>query len=160
VQRSLRYIMSPRIVGELCNREDLAPAHWLAGGPRAEVLLEPCVHSLRLSICAWVESGREILLHSQCFTHLAGKGRCEAWISIRDDSFGKSKPRHEVFQILVGYTWSIDRLVTWDELCCLRASLIDNCEDRVEALRFGKVCDQIQRDVLEGSFHDRGVKTL
>ena len=56
------------------------------------------------------------------------------WVVVRDDTFRESEPGHKVFQILVGNTWPIDRFVTWDKLCCLRASLIDDGEDGVEAL--------------------------
>jgi len=51
------YIVSPQVVGKLCDRKDFAPACWLTGSPWAQILFEPRIHVFCLSVGTWMEGG-------------------------------------------------------------------------------------------------------
>jgi hypothetical protein len=90
----------------------------------------------------------------------SGEVGCEPWVAIGDDPLWGSEPWNEMFQILVCYTWSIDRFAAWYEFSCFGAPLVYNCEYGIVSIRSGKVCYQIHGYVLEGSFRRVCVKTL
>ena len=92
------------------------------------------VHAFCLSISARMESCGKVLLDSKCFAHFLRKCRGELGIAVRDDPFGKSEPRYEVFQILECYTCSIDRFRAGNEFSCFGTALVNDCENGIEAL--------------------------
>ena len=128
------YVVFPRIVCKFGDWKKLTPGRRLSRRPRSQVLFNPCIHSFRLPIGARVKGSGEILLDSKSFTHLFRKCRCEPGVAVRDNSFRKSEPRYEVFQILEGYTCSVDRFCAWNEFSCFGAALINDRENGVEAL--------------------------
>ena len=131
---STRHVVFPRIMCKFSDWEKLTPGGGLSRCPGSQVLFDPCIHSFRLSISARVKGGGEILLNSKSLAHFFRKCRCEPGITVRDDSFGKSEPRYEVFQIFEGYTCSVDRFRAWDEFSCFGTTLIHNRKNGVEAL--------------------------
>jgi len=60
--------------------------------------------------------------------------QCEPGITVCDNPFGKSKQRYKVFQILKGYTCSVNCFHAWDEFSCFGTSLIQNHENGIKTL--------------------------
>jgi hypothetical protein len=60
--RFLGFRVFPGVVGEFCEGEKHTPVVLPRIGPSSEVLLDPGIHSLRLTIGSWVEHCAEVLL--------------------------------------------------------------------------------------------------
>ena len=60
--------------------------------------------------------------------------RGELEIVVQGDSFGKSEPRYKVFQILKGYTCSVDCFHAWNEFSCFGTALINDHKNGIKAL--------------------------
>ena len=82
---------------------------------------------------------------------LRGELGHESGVSVADDLSGDAEPGHEVAEVEGCDAFAGDVGGAGEELCCLRASLIDHREDGIKAVRLRQVRDQVHGDGLEGT---------
>ena len=58
----------------------------------------------------------------------------KSWVLVADDLPWYTKPRDEVSEVEGGNALSGYRSHAWDELHCLQAALVNDCEDGIEAI--------------------------
>jgi hypothetical protein len=95
----LSFIIFPKVVGKLCDREKSTPVILSGVGKASKVGFNLLVHMFALSICLGIECHADILIDASGFTHSFGEVPSESGVTIRDNTFGDSKQGEKMLEI-------------------------------------------------------------
>ena len=116
----------------------------------SEVLLQPLVGTLRLSICLEVIRSADVLCDVQLFAEFYGEVQCKTCISIGDDSIGYSEVWEDVLHIEGRNTLASNGLSAWEEQRCLGTIVIRDGENGIVSFRWRQIDDEVQGNYTKG----------
>ncbi len=110
-----------RILGEW---EPLGPIGLCSVSEYSEVLFQPLVGSLGLSVHLGVIGSADILFDIQVFAQFPHCGGRESGVSVGNDLLWEAVVGEDVFAVEFGDSYGIDCFFAWDEYGSLRAVVV------------------------------------
>ena len=107
--------IGPGVVYELGHRQERGPVVLLEIAVDLEVLLQPLVGTLRLSVRLGVICGADVLCDVQLFAEFGGEVGRKVCILIRDDSIGYSEVWEDMLRIEGCHALASNGLFAWEE---------------------------------------------
>jgi hypothetical protein len=116
----------------------------------AKVLFKPLIRSFGLTVSLGVIGGAYVLFDVEEAAKFLWEVGCEAGIAVRDDLAGSAVMREDVLDVEVCDGRSGGCFMTGDENGSLRAVVIRDSEDAVEAVGEWKLNDEVHGNSFKG----------
>src|SRR6266403_1677270 len=114
----------PGVVCILGEWEPFSPVSLCSVSEYSEVLFQPLVGSLGLSVRLRVVSGADVLFDIQVFAQFPHCGGRESGVSVGNDLLWEAIVGEDVFAIELGDSYGINRFFAWDEYGSFRAIVV------------------------------------
>ena len=128
--------MWPAVMCEFCYWKIRGPVLLLFVHPEMQILFQPLIGVLRLSICTRMISSGFVLLNLQSFSQCVHEFGCKAWIMVADDLAWEPIVGKHMFDIQPCNSFCCYSLLAWNQDYQLGAVMVSYCQYGIIPLQY------------------------